>query len=36
MAYIPQLLKKSKVLPLFKEGDKALSGNYRPVSLSLT
>jgi len=32
----PECLKKCIVVPLLKTGDKKISGNYRPISLSLS
>ena len=29
----PNVLKKAKVIPIFKSGDKSLAENYRPISL---
>ena len=31
--YMPQEFKISRVIPLFKDGDKGEFGNYRPISL---
>ncbi len=30
---VPKLLKTSKIIPVFKNGDKSLFTNYRPISL---
>jgi hypothetical protein len=32
-SYVPALHKKAKIVPLYKKGNKAETGNYRPVSL---
>ena len=33
LGYFPQIFKTSKVIPVFKSGNKRLVNNYRPISL---
>lgn len=36
LGIFPHDFKKAVVVPLFKSGDKCLSENYRPISLTLS